>query len=165
MHFGPPSLPGRPWVPLGMQRILYGFGSNCLHLPGSYTANLYGQVSCDYTCSQSQRMVLNDLRKSQSINVFNVLRGNWDPTDKQFSSVNSYRQDLLRTCKAFPKEPPHAFGSHKVTKSAMGQQLCRRPKCCDLIWLYAGQSNTKCCSSSTQSNDLHTRHSLSVLSR
>jgi len=29
----------------------------------------------------------------------------------------------------------------------------------------AGQSNTKCCSSSTQSNDLHTRHSLSVLSR
>ena len=40
---------------------------------------------------------------NQSINVFNVLGGNWDPTDKKFSSVNSYRQDLLPTCKAFPK--------------------------------------------------------------
>ena len=39
----------------------------------------------------------------QSINVFNVLGGNWDPTDK-FSSVNTYRQALLPTCKAFPKE-------------------------------------------------------------
>ncbi len=28
---------------------------------------------------------------------------NWDPTD-MFSSVNSYRQALLPTCKAFPKE-------------------------------------------------------------
>ncbi len=26
---------------------------------------------------------------NQSINVFNVLGGNWDPTDKKFSSVNS----------------------------------------------------------------------------
>ena len=50
-----------------MQRILYGFGLNCVHLPGSYTANLYGQVSCDYTCSQSQGMVLNDLRKSHQV--------------------------------------------------------------------------------------------------
>ena len=41
---------------------------------------------------------------NQSINVFNVLGGNWDPTDKKFSSVNSYRQNLLPTCKAFPKE-------------------------------------------------------------
>ncbi len=41
---------------------------------------------------------------NQSINVFNVLGGNWDPTDKKFSSVHSYRQDLLPTCKAFPKE-------------------------------------------------------------
>jgi len=40
---------------------------------------------------------------SQSINIYNVLGGNWDPTDKKFSSVNSYRQDLLPTCKAFPK--------------------------------------------------------------
>ena len=55
--------------------------------------------------------------------------------------------------------------SHKVIKSAIVQQCCRRFKCCDLIWLYAGQSKTKCCSSSTQSNDLHTRHSLSVLSK
>ena len=59
---------GFGWVPLGMQRILYGFGLNCVHLPGSYTANLYGQVSCDYTCSQSEGMVLNDLRKSHYIN-------------------------------------------------------------------------------------------------
>ena len=42
-----------------------------------------------------------------SINVFNVLGGNWDPTDKKFSSVNSYRQDLLPTCKAFPKDTMH----------------------------------------------------------
>ena len=41
---------------------------------------------------------------NQSINIFNVLGGNWDPTDKKFSSVNSYRQDLLPKCKAFPKE-------------------------------------------------------------
>ncbi len=34
---------------------------------------------------------------NQSINIFNVLGGNWDPTDKRFSSVNSYRQDLLPT--------------------------------------------------------------------
>ena len=30
--------------------------------------------------------------------------GSWDPTDKKFSSMNSYRQNLLPTCKAFPKE-------------------------------------------------------------
>ena len=41
---------------------------------------------------------------NQSINIFNVLGANWDPIDKKFSSVNSYRQDLLPTCKAFPKE-------------------------------------------------------------
>ena len=41
---------------------------------------------------------------NQSINVFTVLGGNWDPTDKKFSSVNSYRQDLFPACKAFPKE-------------------------------------------------------------
>ncbi len=36
--------------------------------------------------------------------VFDVLGGNWDPTDNKFSSVSSYRQDLLPTCKAFCKE-------------------------------------------------------------
>ena len=36
--------------------------------------------------------------------MFNVLGANWDPTDKKFNSVNSYRQDGLPTCKAFPKE-------------------------------------------------------------
>ena len=40
----------------------------------------------------------------QLINVFNVLGGKRDPTDKKFSSVILYRQDLLPTCKGFPKE-------------------------------------------------------------
>ena len=31
------------------------------------------------------------------------------PTDKKLSSVNSYRQDLLPTCKAFPKETTTLF--------------------------------------------------------
>ena len=54
---------------------------------------------------------------NQSINIFNVLGGNWDPTDKKFSSVNSYRQDLLPTCKAFPKETTTCIWftqSHKI---------------------------------------------------
>ena len=61
---------------------------------------------------------------SESINqyqcIFNVLGGNWDPTDKKFSSVNSYRQDLLPTCKAFPKETTTCVWftqSHKVCNS------------------------------------------------
>ncbi len=57
---------------------------------------------------------------SSSINIFNVLGGNWDPTDKKFSSVNSYRQDLFPTCKAFPKETTTCIWftqSHKVCKS------------------------------------------------
>ncbi len=56
----------------------------------------------------------------QSINIFNFLGGNWDPTDKKFSSVNSYRQDLLPTCKAFPKETTTCIWftqSHKVCNS------------------------------------------------
>ena len=42
----------------------------------------------------------------QSINIlnFNVLGGNWDPTDNEICSVNSYSQNLLPTCKPFPKE-------------------------------------------------------------
>ncbi len=35
---------------------------------------------------------------------FDVLGGNWDPTDKKVPAVNSCRQDLLPTCKAAPKE-------------------------------------------------------------
>jgi len=65
---------------------------------------------------------------TQSINqyILNVLGGNWDPTDKKFSSVNSYRQDLLPICKAFPKETTTRIWftqSHKVcnkTNSAAG---------------------------------------------
>ena len=36
--------------------------------------------------------------------VSNISNELWDPTDKKFSSVNLYRQDLLPTCKAFPKD-------------------------------------------------------------
>jgi hypothetical protein len=57
---------------------------------------------------------------NQSINIFHVLGGNWDPTDKKFSSVNSYRQDLLPTCTAFPKETTTCIWftqSHKVCNS------------------------------------------------
>ena len=38
-----------------------------------------------------------------------------DPTDKKFSSVNSYRQDLLPTRKAFPKETtPCIWSTHSL---------------------------------------------------
>ena len=60
---------------------------------------------------------------NQSVDVFDVLGGNWDPTDKRFSTVNSCRQDYLPAYKAFPKDAPHAFGSHKVVKSATGTTL------------------------------------------
>ncbi len=63
----------------------------------------------------AERMLIN-----QSINIFNVLGGNWDPTDKKFSSVNSYRQDLLPTCKTFPNETTTCIWftqSHKVCNS------------------------------------------------
>ncbi len=57
---------------------------------------------------------------NQLINIFNVLGGNWDPTDKKFSSVNSYRQDLLPICKPFPKETTTCIWfaqNHKVCNS------------------------------------------------
>ncbi len=58
---------------------------------------------------------------NQSINQsIYVLGGNWDPTDKKFSSVNSYRQDLLPTCKTFPKETTTCIWftqNHKVCNS------------------------------------------------
>ena len=56
---------------------------------------------------------------NKSINVFNVLGGNWDPTDKKLSSVNSYRRNLLPTCKAFPKVTTTCIWftqSHEVCK-------------------------------------------------
>ncbi len=73
-------------------------------------------VSCATMCSvmRSSELV------NQSINIFNVLGGNWDPTDKKFSSVNSYEQDLVPTCKAFPKETTTCIWftqSHKVCNS------------------------------------------------
>ena len=45
---------------------------------------------------------------------------NWDPTDKKFSSVDSYRQHLLPTSKAFPKETTTTciwLQGHKVSNS------------------------------------------------
>ncbi len=56
-----------------------------------------------------------------SINQFNVLGGNWDPADKKFNSVNTYRQDLLPTCKTSPKETTTCIWvtqSHKVCNGA-----------------------------------------------
>ena len=63
-----------------------------------------GHSVCDQVTICSNLLHMPACHINQSINIFNVLRGNWDPTDKKFSSVNSYRQDLLPTCKAFPKE-------------------------------------------------------------
>ena len=51
---------------------------------------------------------------NQSINVFGVLDGNWDPTDTKFSSENSYRQICFLHAKHSLRKPPHAFGSHNV---------------------------------------------------
>ncbi len=51
--------------------------------------------------------------------------GNWDPTDKKFSSVNSYRQDLLPTCKAFPKETTACIWfTHANNKLLVGMCRC-----------------------------------------
>ena len=47
----------------GDAKGLYGFDYKFVHLPGSHTATSYGQVSCDYTCSQSLRMEHNDSEK------------------------------------------------------------------------------------------------------
>ena len=49
------------------------------------------------------------------------LGGNWDPTDRKFSKVNAYRQELLPTCKAIFVNA-YAFGSHKILKSAIVQR-------------------------------------------
>ncbi len=71
-------------------------------------------------CWHGSWVSLDAMGTNQSINIFIVLGGNWDPTDKKFSSVNSYRQDLLPTCKAFPKETTTCIWftqSHKVCNS------------------------------------------------
>ena len=80
-------------------------------------------------------MLLVNQSINQSINIFNVLGGNWDPTDKKFSSVNSYRHDLLPTCKAFPKATTTCIWftqSHKVCNSTTVlqevQMLCSQGK-------------------------------------
>ena len=65
-------------------------------LTSSYQPTWYLE---DWPFSKDSKLTVN-----QSINIFDVLGCNWDPTDKKFSSVNAYRQDLPPTCKAFPKE-------------------------------------------------------------
>ncbi len=56
-------------------------------------------MPCGKVAETEQASIIN-----HSINIF--LGGNWDPTykNKKFSSVNSYSQNLLPTCKAFPKK-------------------------------------------------------------
>jgi hypothetical protein len=53
------------------------FSFTCMHTPPA-------------SCLTQHKQSIN-----QSINVLNVLGGNWEPTDKKFSSVNSYRQAQL----------------------------------------------------------------------
>ncbi len=52
-----------------------------------------------------------------------VLGGNWDPIDKKFSSVNAYRQDVLPTRKAFPKETTACIWFTQIIKSAVLQEV------------------------------------------
>ncbi len=57
------------------------------------------------------------MTERDSINILDVLGGPKDPKDKKFSSVNSYRQDLPPTRKAFTKETTACIWftqSHKV---------------------------------------------------
>ncbi len=71
-----------------------------------------------YDCANSADSEAGAVVVNQSINVFNVLG---DPTDKKFSSVNSYKQDLLPACKAFPKEITTCIWftqSHKICNGA-----------------------------------------------
>lgn len=61
------------------------------------------------------------------MNEFGVLGGNWDPINKKFSSVNSYGQDLLPTCKAFPKETTSKtrYAVGKTAASSMQERAKR----------------------------------------
>ena len=102
---------------------------------------------------------------NQSINILNVLGAT--RTQQTKCSVQRIHTDKIcfLNAKHSLRKPPHAFGSHKSMKSAMVQQCCKRSACYGLILLYAGQSKTKCCSSSTQSDELHIKHSRHALSR
>ena len=96
----------RPWLANnGVQQLCNHFG-----LKKGQLARL---SRTEWTCirrslGRPRRLSLAFLRQvyNQSIHqyVFNVLGGNWDQTDKKVSSVNAYKQNLLPTCKAFPKE-------------------------------------------------------------
>ncbi len=66
------------------------------------------------------------LPHNQSINQSIYLMswgGNWDPTDKKSSHTDKI---CFLHAKHSLRKPPHAFGSHKVIKSAIVQQCCRR---------------------------------------
>jgi hypothetical protein len=91
--------PARPWP--GVAGVYpNGCGPCCCRGPLLCVAPRGRCSQCSYSLSGRVRTLLN-----QSINkyVFHVLGGNWDPTDNKISSVSSYRQDLLPTCKAFPE--------------------------------------------------------------
>ena len=60
--------------------------------------------------------------------MFNDLGANWDPTDNKFNSVNSYRQDLLPTHKAFPAVGTLACGRDHVDTWALSPSIGRKAK-------------------------------------
>jgi len=102
----------RPWLANnGVQQLCNHFG-----LKKGQLARL---SRTEWTCirrslGRPRRLSLAFLRQvyNQSIHqyVFNVLGANWDPTDKKFSSVNSYKQNFLHA-KHSLRKPPHVFGS------------------------------------------------------
>ncbi len=64
--------------------------------------------------------------------------------NRQESQFSEFKQTRFASyTQSIPQGNHHMhLGLHKVIKSATVQQCCRRSTCCDLIWLYAGQSNT-----------------------
>ncbi len=73
-------------------------------------------------------------------------------TQQTRSSVQWIHTDkicFLHVKHSLRKPPPHAFGSHKVIKSAIVQQCCRRSKCCDLIFHMAWYTVSTVCKHST----------------
>ena len=66
---------------------------------------------------------------NQSINIFNVLGGKWDPTDKKFSSLNSYRQDPLPTCKANHHMLPYRIDMYRIAHALSKPSIQPRNQC------------------------------------
>jgi len=96
-----------------------------------------------------------------SHHMFDVLGGDQDPTGKKFSLVNSYRQDFFLHAKHSLGKPPHVFGSHKKHKVCDGTTVLQS-RCCDLIWLYVGQSKN---SAADDHDDRHSAHMHQIMAR